>query len=96
MASEYADRLDLIAYRLYGAITDAAVSALARANPALPLAVREGVAVQVPEAVARLRYGATFPGWDRGRVDAILAEAPPAPADFDPRDFDARDFLTAT
>lgn len=93
--SEYADRLDLIAYRTYGAVTDSAMSALFRANPSLPLAMREGHSIQVPEAPQPLNYGASFGGWDYSGLNNIIeANENILLGDFDDRDFDPRDFLT--
>ena len=92
--ADYGDRLDIIAYREYGAVTDAGMSALVRANPFLPFALRGGESVQVPEAPAPLDYGSEFEGWDYGTLAEIIESHPQPRGDFDSRDFDPRDFLT--
>lgn len=93
--SEYADRLDLIAYRTYGAINEPQINALYRANARLPLAMREGLAVEIPQAdVPPLDYGANFPGWNYASLKALIDANPQMGGDFDDRDFNPLDFLT--
>ena len=93
--SEYADRLDLIAYRTYGAINEPQINALYRRNPRLPLAMRAGLAVDIPEAdVPPLDYGANFPGWSYPSLKAIIDNNRATGGDFDARDFNPLDFLT--
>ena len=70
ITSEYADRLDIVAVRVYGGLTEPRTDALFRANPTLPLAMRQGLTIEVPDEPAPLNFGATFAGWD---YDALLA-----------------------
>lgn len=93
LLSEYADRLDLVAGRQYGGITETRTAALFRANPAAPLAMKDGWTITAPDTPQRLNYGSTFAGWNYPALVAIIATHAPA-ADFNPDDFDPRDFLT--
>ena len=93
--SQYADRLDLIAARTFGAINERQINALFRANGHLPLAMREGLAVEIPEAdVPPLDYGANFPGWSYPALKALIDDNRATGGDFDARDFNPLDFLT--
>lgn len=79
MQSEYADRLDLLAYRLYGDWTDAQLSALYRANPGLPLAMRAGLDIAIPPHTAPLNYGTTFQSFaSYARLAQVIDTAIPA------------------
>ena len=63
MISEYADRLDLIAYRIDGALTESRLTTLYFANPDLPWVLPEGLAVEVPESQPVLNYGSRYSGY---------------------------------
>ena len=91
--SEYADRLDIVAVRVYGALTEVATDALFRANTALPLAMQQGLAIEVPDTPETLNYGGTFPGWDYDALLAVIA-AHPQQGDFLAADFNPLDWST--
>ena len=89
ITSGYADRLDLIAFRVYGRLDDTVLGALIRANPDLPYAFPAGVTVNVPDDPADIGYGAGYEPIDKSGL-------PPDQfrvfGDFDPDDFSGADF----
>lgn len=92
ITSEYADRLDLVAYRMYGRLDDVVLGALIRANPELPYAFPAGVEVVVPDDPAAADYGSRYEPLDR-------TDLPPRgvrrSGDFSPADFSGADFFVS-